>query len=69
VTNVRIIHQAYRTHDVPARWSSAVQSVIEKNIDKFLYRRWSDDEMKAFVKEHDPDFYSKIYITYPYNHN
>jgi mannosyltransferase OCH1-like enzyme len=63
----RIIHQTYRTHDVPPKWNLTVQSVMEKNIDNFKYRRWSDDEIHAFVKEYEPHFYRKTFINYPYN--
>ncbi|CAF2538183.1 unnamed protein product [Rotaria sp. Silwood2] len=63
----RLIHQTYRTHDVPSIWNATVQSVIEKNLGEFKYRRWSHAEMDAFVKEHEPKFYWKTYITYPYD--
>ncbi|CAF1003244.1 unnamed protein product [Rotaria sp. Silwood1] len=63
----RVIHQIYRTHDVPSIWNATVQSVMEKNIGEFKYRRWSDAEMNAFVKKHEPQFYQKTYITYPYD--
>ncbi|CAF0998737.1 unnamed protein product [Rotaria sordida] len=63
----RLIHQTYRTHDVPSIWNATVQSVMEKNIGEFKYRRWSHAEMDAFVKKHEPQFYWKTYITYPYD--
>jgi len=63
----RIIHQTYKTHDVPSIWNETVQSVIEKNLGDFKYRRWSHVEMDAFVKENEPEFYSSIYIKYPYD--
>ncbi|CAF3946395.1 unnamed protein product, partial [Rotaria sp. Silwood1] len=63
----RVIHQTYRTHTVPSIWNATVQSVIEKNLGEFKYRRWSHAEMDAFVKEHEPQFYRKTYITYRYD--
>ena len=63
----RIIHQTYRTHDVPSIWNATVQSIIEKNIGEFQYRRWSHAEMDAFVKKYEPEFYWKTYVTYPYD--
>src|SRR5690349_12204286 len=61
-----IIHQTYQTHEVPSIWNSTVNTVIEKNQNIFQYRRWSHDEMSAFVKEKEPKFYSSTYIKYSY---
>ena len=63
----RVIHQTYRTHDIPAIWNATVSSVMEKNMDTFKYRRWSHAEMHAFVKENEPIFYEKTYMKYPYD--
>ncbi len=62
----RLIHQTYKTHDIPAYWNSTVNSVIELNKNDFKYRRWSDIEIDEFVKEHEPEFYYKTYKNYRY---
>lgn len=63
----RIIHQIYKTHEVPARWNSTVNSVVEMNKNDFKYRRWSDAEMHEFVKEYEYEFYINTYTKYSYN--
>ncbi|CAF1038348.1 unnamed protein product [Rotaria magnacalcarata] len=63
----RLIHQTYRTHDVPAIWNGTVQSVMEKNIGEFQYRRWSDIERDALVEKYEPHFYWNTYVNYPYD--
>ena len=60
----RVIHQTYRTYDIPAVWNTSVQSVIEKNAGEFEYRQWSHTDMDAFVQQHEPEFYRNTFVTY-----
>jgi mannosyltransferase OCH1-like enzyme len=62
----RIIHQTYKTHQVPSIWNSTVNSVIQNNKKDFEYRRWSHIEMSEFVKKHEYEFYKNTYIKYRY---
>lgn len=63
----RVIHQTYRTYDIPAVWNASVQSVLQNNADDFQYRRWSHADMDAFVRQHEPEFYWNTYATYRYD--
>lgn len=62
----RIIHQTYETHQVPSKWNATVNSVMEMNKNEFEYRRWSHTEMDEFVKKHEYEFYTNIYVKYRY---
>jgi mannosyltransferase OCH1-like enzyme len=62
----RLIHQTWSTRDVPLRWNVSHHSVIALNADQFKHHLWTDEEMHAFVQEHEPDFYKNVYITYQY---
>lgn len=61
----RIIHQVYKTNQVPDRWQPAHQLVREQNAD-YEIRLWSDSEALAFLRQHYPDFVP-VYVTYPYD--
>ncbi len=63
----RIIHQTYRTYDIPVIWNISVQSIIETNVNEFKYRRWTHAEMDAFVQKYEPDFYWNTYFSYKYD--
>lgn len=63
----RVIHQTYRTYDIPVIWNISVQSIIETNANEFKYRRWSHADMDAFVQKHEPHFYRNTYVTYKYD--
>ncbi|CAF2127432.1 unnamed protein product, partial [Rotaria magnacalcarata] len=63
----RVIHQTYRTHDVPEIWNSTVQSVMKMNVGDFEYRRWSHFDMDAFVRQREPDFYRNTFVHYAYD--
>lgn len=63
----RVIHQVWRTHNVPPRWNATFHSVLAKNIGQFEHHLWTDEEMHQFVHEHEPKFYENTYITYPYD--
>jgi hypothetical protein len=60
-----IIHQTWKTNDIPNEWSNAVESC--KNLHKdFKYILWTDDTMLQFVKEKYHNFYN-VYISYKYD--
>ncbi|CAF3387486.1 unnamed protein product [Rotaria socialis] len=63
----RVIHQTYRTYDVPEIWNSTVQSVMKMNVGDFEYRRWSHSDMDAFVRQREPDFYRNTFVHYAYD--
>ncbi|CAF3609744.1 unnamed protein product [Rotaria sp. Silwood1] len=63
----RIIHQTYRTYDIPAIWNQSVQSVMTMNAGEFQYRRWSHADMDAFVRQHEPHFYWNTFVKYRYD--
>jgi mannosyltransferase OCH1-like enzyme len=61
----KIIHQTWKTTDIPDEWRSAVHHC--KTVNKgFEYILWTDETMDTFVKENYPNFY-KIYKSYKYN--
>lgn len=61
----KIIHQTWKTREIPEQWQSAVQSVKTMHPD-YEYILWTDDTMAAFVKTEYPAFY-KTYTGYKYN--
>jgi mannosyltransferase OCH1-like enzyme len=62
----RLIHQTWRTRDIPLRWNESYHSVIAQNAGEFEHRLWVDEEMHVFVQKHEPDFYKNTYINYQY---
>ncbi|CAF1243393.1 unnamed protein product [Rotaria sordida] len=63
----RVIHQTYRTYDIPAIWNRSVQSVMTMNTGEFQYRRWSHADMDAFVRQREPHFYWNTFVKYRYD--
>lgn len=63
----RIIHQTWKTQDVPLHWNQTVATVRQYNADTFEYRLWTDDDMHKFVREKEPYFYEHTFLTYPFN--
>ena len=61
----KIIHQTWKTNDIPKQWEDAVQSckIIYKD---YKYILWTDKTMDEFVEKNYPKFY-KIYKSYKYN--
>jgi mannosyltransferase OCH1-like enzyme len=61
----KIIHQTWKTEEIPDEWKDAVYSCKVKNPD-YKYILWTDKLMEEFVKYKFPDFY-KTYMGYPHN--
>ena len=61
----KIIHQTWKTKDIPDQWENAVFSCIEKNID-FKYILWTHETMDKFVQDHYFWFY-ETYKSYKYH--
>ena len=61
----KIIHQTWKSKNIPDKWKDAVESC--KTINKgFKYLLWTTETMDKFVKKYYPDFY-KTYKSYRYN--
>ena len=60
----KIIHQTWKTYDVPEEWWDCVNSWKAHHPD-WEYRLWTDDESESFVARHYPDFLS-TFQNYPY---
>ena len=60
----KIIHQTWKTHDIPYKWKNSVDS-CKTIYEDFKYILWSDDEMDQFVKTHFAWFYP-TWIEYPH---
>ena len=52
----KIIHQTWKTKDVPKKWLSYVNKIQKLNPD-WKYVLWTDDDNDAFVKKEFPGFY------------
>lgn len=61
----RILHQTWKTFEVPEEWRDCVNSWKRLHPD-WEYRLWTDDESEAFVARHYPDFL-ETFRNYPYN--
>jgi len=61
----KIIHQTWKTEEIPEKWKDAVHSCKIKNPD-YKYILWTDKRMEEFVKYKFPDFY-KTYMGYPHH--
>jgi len=61
----RIIHQTWRTHDVPRKWNHTVQSVRVFNANDFEYHIWTDEDINRYVRHVQPAYYEKIFLNYP----
>lgn len=60
-----LIHQTWKTHDVPARFADGVNSWKTKN-PGFEYKLYDDEESRAFVKTRYPEFLA-LYDELPSN--
>ena len=58
----KIIHQTWKTTDIPNEWKDAVYACKTLHSD-FNYILWTDETMDSFVKNEYPHFY-KTYTSY-----
>lgn len=61
----KIIHQTWKTLDVPDEWKDAVDSCKNKH-KEYKHIIWSHEMMENFVKTEYPDFYD-VYMSYTYD--
>lgn len=60
----RILHQTWKTYEVPEEWWDCVNSWKRHHPD-WEYRLWTDDAGEDFVARHYPDFLA-TFQNYPY---
>jgi len=60
----KIIHQTWKTNDIPDEWTLAVDSC--KTINNYKYVLWTDKTMLIFMKKEYPN-YVDLYNNYTYN--
>jgi len=58
----KIIHQTWKTNDIPNNWKNAVES-CKKKYNDYQYILWTHETMETFVKNEYPDFYN-VYMSY-----
>lgn len=56
----KIIHQTWKTHDIPEKWKENVASCRQLNPD-YEYRIWSDADIVNFLSNHYPWFLESFY--------
>ena len=61
----KIIHQTWKTKDIPDNWKHAVES-CKKNNKNYKYILWTDETMDKFIKKNFFYFY-KTYKAYKYH--
>lgn len=61
----KIIHQTWKTEEIPDNWKKAVESCKKKN-DDYKYMLWTDSTMEEFIKSEYPSYYD-LYMSYKYN--
>ncbi len=61
----RIIHQTWKTAEVPEKWQEAQQSCKDLHPD-WEYRLWTDSDAVEFIKQHYPHLLAS-FESYPYN--
>jgi mannosyltransferase OCH1-like enzyme len=59
----KIIHQTWKTTDIPPRFQRAVDSVKRYHAD-WEYRLWTDEDIDNYVREHHADFYP-AFVAFP----
>lgn len=62
----RIIHQTFKTTDVPQPWLHAQEMCRTLHQNNWKYMFWTDADAERFIGKHYPWFLS-IYLGYPYN--
>lgn len=61
----KIIHQTYKTKNVPLKWNETFSSVQRLHQD-YQFMFWTDESSRQFIAENYPWFLS-TYDSYPYN--
>jgi len=61
----KIIHQTWKTSEIPENWKFGVDECKRIHND-YEYKLWTDEMMEEFVKKEYPDFY-QIYKSYKYH--
>lgn len=60
-----LIHQTWKTSNIPLRWRHLVDSV-KRNHPEWTYHLWSDEEMEAHVLDNHPALYP-VYMAFEKN--
>lgn len=60
----KIIFQTWKTHEVPDKWKPSLESIRQFAPD-WNYMLYSDEDNRAFIQKHFPDFLS-YYDSFPY---
>lgn len=60
----RILHQTWKTKDIPLKWRAAQRSCQDMHKD-YEYMLWTDDNSLKFIKEHYP-WFTSTFISYPH---
>jgi inositol phosphorylceramide mannosyltransferase catalytic subunit len=60
----KIIHQTWKTRDVPAAWAESVESWQRHHPD-WEYRFWTDEDLARFVHDRHP-WFLETWLDYPY---
>jgi mannosyltransferase OCH1-like enzyme len=61
----KIIHQTWKTKDIPENWKNAVESCKAMHAD-YAHMLWTDDTMERFMQTEYPDSLD-LYKSYKYN--
>lgn len=61
----KIIHQTYKTTDIPQKWAKEQQSCINLHGD-YTYILWTDESARDFIKE-NYNWFLPTFDSYPYN--
>ncbi|KAL6945093.1 hypothetical protein ACO0QE_002538 [Hanseniaspora vineae] len=61
----KIIHQTYKTNDIPEHWKAGQQACIDLHPD-YEYKLWTDDIMEEFMRKEYPWFLD-TYLSYGEN--
>lgn len=61
----KIIHQTYKTEEIPDKWINEQKSCQTKNPD-FKYILWTDESAREFIKEHY-NWFLPTFDSYPFN--
>ncbi len=61
----KIIHQTWKTTQIPDNWKEAVESCKHTHND-YKYMLWTDAKMEEFIKKEYPSYYD-LYMSYKFN--